>query len=200
MVEFTGPPGAGKSTLMKRFASVAGNFSLRPIPTAPIGELEVWETNLLLARLARLIKDGERERIDRNVERIQIDSRARTLKGVSLIDEGLFMHWQPELIVFQEDHPLEFWNLVERRVVVNICTEPDDILGHIDSRAKETGGIWKGHMDWSESEIVAYHKEASEDAGVIADLVRCAGGRVYDIHTRDGLAKNVKQLINEIGN
>ncbi len=207
IVEFIGPPGIGKSTLiesiarrllMRRFEDVRSGW---PFPPSEGVEWDILKK--LLSFSAR--SDGGGFCFSRTQICHYIDDLAlRQSGGLVLADEaGLFRKVRSgvrEILRSEDSGGIRILKLLlEERIIVNCCASPDLVVSRINKRKAEGGRVFKGHRGLGVLELheLVSH-QLSKNSRYVKMLQEISPGCVFELRANNENWGGVSELITMI--
>ncbi len=196
MIDIIGPPGVGKSWLIKQLAS-NGMVSKKESAFHKVLTESPFHASLLkLSSDDKLDLDVLRKKAGK----LLYDLNVSHSPGIYLIDEGVSHHFASELVRLHSNSRDEFLSLVSKRAVINLSASPTLIVDRIESRAAQLGYIAGCQRGLGRKELIDFTAEALRVRHQLCSLLSMEHRPVLELEMLEdsclsGLVDKVEQFI-----
>ncbi|XKE44006.1 AAA family ATPase [Halomonas organivorans] len=156
MIDLVGPPGVGKSWLVKQL-SAAGIFKKKSSSFYKVCTKSSAHSKLLMLS-ARAITDLDVLR-KKNIKLIY-DLNVSQTPGAHLVDEGVSHHFTNELIQLHAESRDLFLTLTAKRAVINLFASPSLVVDRIETRAAHGGYMAGCQLGMGRNELLDFTEKA----------------------------------------
>ena len=190
VIEFTGPPGVGKSFLIRELAKLGSQKKLRGNFSSI--ELNSFRKHLLQEKTNHMphLEEKELQRLRRDQLFCQ-DAGNEAL----LLDEHLTQHQSREIVSALQNEVDGYEEFLAKRLVVILEDDPEVIMEKVRHRHENQNHIWDGHRNKSKQEIMDISQRVMESRQKMHDIIRQKGGNSLRLDALSGLEAMIQQIV-----
>lgn len=190
VIEFTGPPGVGKSFLIRELAKQGSHKKLRRNFSSI--ELNSFRKHLLQEKINHMphLEDKELQRLRRDQWFCQ-DAGNEAL----LLDENLTQHQSREIVSALQNEVDGYEEFLAKRLVVILEDDPEAIMEKVRHRHENANHIWDGHRNKSKQEIIDISQRIMESRQRMHEIICLKGGHSLRLNAQTGTETMIKIIM-----
>lgn len=203
VIEFTGPPGVGKTTIMNAFIKKISKKGLT-VESKYLNNIVKSDSKIKYNGHV-LIFDLFKESLDINISsrklegqlnRLQLDLQMmdENLSKTLVADEWLFKAFGKELKQLNNNNLNKFKDVLRNRTIVYVKAPPEKIYSHIQTRNK----TWGGHKHKTKQEIILQTQKSLQSHQDLVELAETHGAKVITLDAMNSVAFNADLLMKEL--